>query len=432
MNTNIYENDEYLFLKKIATYLIILIPVTLVTGPFFSDLSVVLIDIIFIYLIFKEKKLYYFKNIYFFFFLLFWVYINFNSILNYQNIDNLKISITYIRFGIFFLAIIYFLNFDSHLIFKKLFISFTLCFSFLIADSFYQYFMGENIFGMKTTNIRRISSVFRDDYILGSYLTRLYPIYFAICIFLFSKKFERIFSVSVIFVLSEVIIFLSGERTAFFFINLSAIFIIVFIDKFKKMRIVFLSVSLIIIMIITSINNKAFMRIVDQSVRDMGYSQTYDEKYIFSKRHDAHYKSALKMFKEEKFFGVGIKNFRYECKKIKYFVENGCSTHPHNTYIQFLAELGVMGFIFLISVKIFFLYIIYKHFCSLFRKEKFFNDFQICLLGSVLITLWPIAPTGNFFNNWLSIIYYFPIGFFIWSWEKDIKLYQKNSLQNKI
>ena len=47
MNTNIYENDEYLFLKKIATYLIILIPVTLVTGPFFSDLSVVLIDIIF-------------------------------------------------------------------------------------------------------------------------------------------------------------------------------------------------------------------------------------------------------------------------------------------------------------------------------------------------------------------------------------------------
>ena len=49
---------------------------------------------------------------------------------------------------------------------------------------------------------------------------------------------------------------------------------------------------------------------------------------------------------------------------------------------------------------------------ALFKKQYLFNDFQICLLASILITIWPFAPSGNFFNNWISIIYYYPIGFF--------------------
>jgi hypothetical protein len=36
-------------------------------------------------------------------------------------------------------------------------------------------------------------------------------------------------------------------------------------------------------------------------------------------------------------------------------------------------------------------------------------------MSAILITIWPLAPTGNFFNNWLSIIYYLPVGIFLWS-----------------
>ena len=42
-------------LNNFANYLIILLPAFLVSGPFLSDLSVILIDIIFLYLLYREK-----------------------------------------------------------------------------------------------------------------------------------------------------------------------------------------------------------------------------------------------------------------------------------------------------------------------------------------------------------------------------------------
>ena len=35
--------------------------------------------------------------------------------------------------------------------------------------------------------------------------------------------------------------------------------------------------------------------------------------------------------------------------------------------------------------------------------------------AAIFVNLWPLIPSGNFFNNWLSIIMFFPIGFYIFS-----------------
>ena len=59
------------------------------------------------------------------------------------------------------------------------------------------------------------------------------------------------------------------------------------------------------------------------------------------------------MWSDNKLSGVGLSNFeeackknlRYRSKKINY---GDCSAHPHNTYIQFLAETGLIGFTFLV------------------------------------------------------------------------------------
>ena len=65
--------------------------------------------------------------------------------------------------------------------------------------------------------------------------------------------------------------------------------------------------------------------------------------------HDDHYSSGMKMFKDNFLFGQGLKMFRVKCNEEKFNVGRfSCSTHPHNIIIQFLAELGIVGILFLI------------------------------------------------------------------------------------
>jgi O-antigen ligase len=85
----------------------------------------------------------------------------------------------------------------------------------------------------------RVSSFFGPELILGSYLSRFFPILFALFIFLINKKFKSkllISFVTLIFILTEGLILLSGERLALFFMNFSAIYIILMIKEYKIYR----------------------------------------------------------------------------------------------------------------------------------------------------------------------------------------------------
>ena len=107
--------------------------------------------------------------------------------------------------------------------------------------------------------------------------------------------------------------------------------------------------------------------------------------------------------------------FRYECSDKKYYTsEYSCTTHPHNLHLQFLSELGLIGYLFLIMTLILiirrFLLTLYLNYIKKIDVEHF--DLQNCILIGVFANLFPFLPSGNFFNNWLSIIYFLPLGFY--------------------
>ena len=76
----------------------------------------------------------------------------------------------------------------------------------------------------------------------------------------------------------------------------------------------------------------------------------FNKVYIFSHDHHGHYLLSYKIFKDFPILGTGPKGFRYLCRNKIYILENndGCSTHPHNTYVQILNSNGIIGFLFLI------------------------------------------------------------------------------------
>lgn len=409
---------EKFFFYNLPVVCFLLLPFFLITGPFLSDLSISLINLSFLIYCFKKKNFSYFKNKYFYFFLIFWGYLITNSLINNFNLDSIKISFFYFRYGVFVIAISYLLEFEKSFI-KYFFYCIFLCFITLIIDGYYQYFFGENILGWKTLDELRISSFFGDELILGSYLSRLWPLFFALAIYLFKSKDKLFLLFVIIFILSEVLIFLSGERIAFFYINISALFVIIFSKKLLKLRLFTLLSSLLLILIISLFNPNAKERIIDYSLDQMNLNndnKNINDIYIFSDQHTHHYISAYRMYVDNKFLGVGIKNFRKFCDDKKYEVsELSCSTHPHNTYIQILSETGIIGFLFLIFVFFYFVKYVIRHMLLKFKGNYYFEDFEICILSGILLYLWPLVPTGNIFNNWLNIISIIYLPFLIWS-----------------
>lgn len=410
--------EKFIF-YNFPVFLFSLLPLFLITGPFLSDMSLSLISLLFLIYCLKKNNFSFFKKKYFYFFLIFWLYLIINSLINNFNLDSLKISFFYFRYGVFVIALVSLLKVDAKFI-KYFFYCIFLCFFILIVDGFYQYFIGENILGWKTSQSSRISSFFGDELILGSYLSRLWPIFFGLSIFFLNIKDKKFYLFCLIFILSEVLIFLSGERTAFFLVNLSAIFVILFSDKLLKLRMLILVSSLLLISIISVFNPTAKERIIDQTISQMNIK---DNKInIFSRQHTHHYSTAYKMFLDNKILGVGVKNFRKFCKEDKYKVSDlSCSTHPHNTYIQILSETGIIGFFFIIFIFFLLILFVLKHLFLKFSGKYFFNDFEICILSGIAIFLWPIVPTGSVFNNWLNIITCLYPALLIWS-RNQIKL----------
>jgi O-antigen ligase len=303
-----------------------------------------------------------------------------------------------------------------------------ICYSALVIDGYYQFHFKENIFGIEKFGTNRISSFFGDELIMGSYLSRLFPLFFALFVIRKKKNFE-IYLICILFILVDILIYISGERTAFFFLNLSTLFIILLIKKYQKFRLASFVIALFAIVVLSLNTSGLTNRMILNPAKDMGIIKSTSKPVIVSPQHDSLFRTAFKMFLNKPILGHGPKMFRINCSDPKYSIgKYPCNTHPHNFYIQLLAETGLIGFSFLLIAFFYVLYCSYRQVKSiLLKQQRFLSDYQVCLLAGILITLWPFSPNGNFFNNWLSILYSLPVGFYLHSIYSDKINYRKSN-----
>ena len=97
-------------------FLICLIPLALVSGPFIPDLLLVITILLFILQIIYKKLYFYFHNRYSYFFFTYCTYIIICSLLSSNILLSLESSLFYFRFGIFALAIWYIVDTDPRFI----------------------------------------------------------------------------------------------------------------------------------------------------------------------------------------------------------------------------------------------------------------------------------------------------------------------------
>jgi O-antigen ligase len=449
--------------------------------PATADIACVLVGFSYLIYCFFKKNFSYFKNYYIYFFLIIFFYINLNSYFSFNPSISYHVSLSYFRIILFIVSLSFFFKENKNL---KLYFyySFLVCISILLIDSIIQIYFGRDIIGyLPGEDGQRINSFFGKKLIMGSFVTRLLPLFLGVGFLLNFKKLN----LAILFI-SAILVILSAERVAFAYLVITIIVYLYFTFDLKRS----FYLAFIFLMLFASLFfffPKNFNRLFNHTF----YQLKQNNNILgLSYRHQLHFLTAYNMFLDKKIIGHGLIAFRYLCSNSKYTVEqkiiddnltlsptngkliyhndinsdgtpivniqilndnseiiyqekkkvnfikffsknneyikrgqklfavyeykNGCNTHPHNIYLQFLSELGIIGcFLFLIIF-------VYSSYCLFILVVKSFkkklNNVEHCLalvILCVITSMFPIFPSGNYFNNWLLVISYLPIGFYL-------------------
>ena len=106
-------------------------------------------------------------------------------------------------------------------------------------------------------------------------------------------------------VAADVLVFLTGERSAFLLLTISTLIIITCIKRFKILRLITFILSSIIIIIITLNVPLVKERNIDYTISQLGI----DDGNInaFSAEHQRYFKTSIEMFLDSPFFDMELK-----------------------------------------------------------------------------------------------------------------------------
>ena len=406
-------------LINIEIFLVCAIPYFLVFSIFLADSSMIILCGIFIFKFLKKKT----NELNFKYLILLgicWLYIVISSFFSPDLYLSLKSTLFYFRF-IFFPCTIFLLITENKSFLKKFLFSSLFLILLLFIDGLVEHIRGENLLGYKKYEIGRIASLFKDEYIYGTFMLKIFYPIAAIIYFLSKPKFKNFYFIT-FYIIIFFCIFISGDRTPLLLFLISSILILfLFKTKFRN-KAIFVSLLLLLSTTFLISNKSLYDRLISRTLVDFGSEKglvfendrltvfNYKGKDLsFMPQHQTYIIISINMFKDKPIFGHGPRAFKkLSCDEYK-INQFSCSSHPHNFYLQLLSETGIIGFFLLF---LFFLYICMILFIEIFTsKKKLTFELQL-LIVSIFINLFPITQTGNFLSNWNSIALYLPIGFY--------------------
>ncbi len=408
------------FENKIIISLFSFIPISMVIGQAISLANIFIVSIFLIIQIIREKNFNFTSNATFILLLLIYAYLIFNIFISLDYSYSFLRNFGFFRLILLFVAINFlFINYKNQDLIFKIWSTVILL---VITDSFIEYFSGKNIFGYgQDIYADRIVSFFKDEPIVAAYLNGFF---FLIIGFLLNIKKPNNSILIICFFLTLLFLIcvtITGERSNTIK-ALTGLFIFLLLNnKFNIKQKIFTFMG-IIILITLMISNSAYLkyRYLDIIINPIINSDKR-ENFLKENIYLRHYKSGYAVFKNYPLFGVGNKNYRLETRR-KFNEEKSYlpDTHPHQVYLEFLSEHGLIGSFIFLSI-IFFL---------IFRNVKIClsskNSLQLGALCYLITTFLPIIPSGSFFSDFNITLFFLNFSIF-YACNPKSNIFNKNS-----
>jgi O-antigen ligase len=397
---NYFKNASKIDITNI--FLISILPLSLVTRSLVINILTVLITIIFLISILREKKLFFLHNKIFYLLCLFWLSLVINLFFTTDLNTSVPRALGFGKFVILVFAIKYYCLLQNLKYKKFIFTIWFFTFFVISLDLLFEFVFGFNTLGYKSPFPGRLSGFLNDELKIGHYYSA-FILFSLTYVYYNHKNYLLTFLCTFIFIF---ISFVIGERANF--IKALLIFIIfyfIFDKKFLIKKIFFFLFFCTVIIFTGFKNDNIKNRFWDQFFKPIIISLSVKE-YINTTQYGAHYDTAIKIFYNYPLFGSGIKTFRNESSKDSYKSYNSSidqrrwATHPHQIHLEFLSETGILGYLFFL---LFFLYTIGMS-IKYYIASK--NLYQLSAILFVSVTLLPILPSGSFFTTYGATIFW--------------------------
>lgn len=396
------------FFENLMGACLILMPITIALGVSAADVTAGLVSILFLLLSFMNRDFSWGRALWVKFACVLWAYVSIRILID---VPTLKLNSSLFLWPRFFLLALayqyYFIKHSKNQSF--LLMSLGGAVSFLVGDLYLQLFSGHDVFGRPD-----LWNQLTGPYKMPRAGMTLVLLVFPLLGFLWQKARENKVYLGVYGIISLLlggIIFCTGERMAFLlFLFGYFVFCLYYLPIKPIIKTSFCLGGIILILgtILFFGQNQPYL----DKAKKSPYLSRHVVKTIQNVSEFENHVYGMNVISSWRFFlkspliGIGKRNFYQMCAE--QHPENPgqyCANHPHNTYLEFLAEFGLIGFLLFLGMLI----TGGKKLVAGWHTLKD-NPLYIGLLVALFLKLWPIVVSTSFFHAWGAIPFWMVFG----------------------
>jgi O-antigen ligase len=386
-------------LRRGCLWLFAFVPAVLLFSRTGAEIMIAVIDLSFLAVVFARRRFAVFAVPVVAILIAIWLYLMaVNAPLAYA--DTWRVfhrGFFWLRFWCLFAAVVFWLFRDAR-DFEKLAIVWGATLAFCIVDSLVQGFFGASLSGRGVFERQRLTGPL-DRPNIGRFTVFLF--YPAVAAYLLVREKtldgQRIAALAAGMLLAIFFVVFTAERgatlLAFATFFGALLLLMIYMPKMRWPGIILIVLSVVITYATIWYSTRLQIRVAPSVgvARDFWKSE-YGELILI----------ALSVWRQQPITGVGLGNFDVVCNAVEQNLIWGCLRHPHNIYLEWLSEAGVIGLAGFVVFAGLVAALVLP--CLRFRKER---PLAVALvIACPVLTLFPLVPGQSFFSNWPAMLWW--------------------------